>query len=62
MADEKKDKLFDDAIRQVKNEVEVKIEELKDMIQNDYLPETEKKLKENVFLTVAISLAVGFIT
>ena len=62
MAEEKKEKLFEDAIREVKNEVENKIAELKEMIQNDYLPETEKKLKENVFLTVAISLAIGFFT
>ena len=62
MAEEKKDKLFEDVIREVKNDVENKIAELKEMIQNDYLPETEKKLKENVFLTVAISLVVGFIT
>ena len=47
---------------EVKNYVENKIAELMEMIQNDYLPETEKKLKENVFLTVAISLVVGFIT
>jgi hypothetical protein len=36
--------------------------ELKIMIQDDYLPKTETKLKENVFLTVAISLAIGFFT
>ena len=62
MADGKKDKLFEDAIRDVKNEVENKIAELKEMIETDYLPKTETKLKENVFLTVAISLVVGFIT
>ena len=62
MADGKKDKLFEDTIRDVKNEVENKIAELKEMIETDYLPKTETKLKENVFLTVAISLVVGFIT
>ena len=62
MAEEKKDKLFEDAIKQVKDEVEKKISELKEMIQNDYLPETETKLKENVFLTVGISLVIGFFT
>jgi ElaB/YqjD/DUF883 family membrane-anchored ribosome-binding protein len=62
MAEEKKEKLFEDAIREVKNEVENKIAELKELIQQDYLPKTETKLKENVFLTVGISLVVGFIT
>ena len=46
MAEEKKDKLFEDAIKQVKDDVEKKISEL----------------KENVFLTVGISLVIGFFT
>ena len=62
MAEEKKEKLFEDAIKQVREEIEEKMTELKIMIQDDYLPKTETKLKENVFLTVAISLVVGFIT
>ncbi|MEE1290665.1 MAG: hypothetical protein UHW86_06490 [Spirochaetota bacterium] len=62
MAEEKKEKLFEDAIKQVREEIEEKMTELKIMIQDDYLPKTETKLKENVFLTVAISLAIGFFT
>ena len=62
MEKEKKEKLFEDAIKQVREEIEEKMTELKIMIQDDYLPKTETKLKENVFLTVAISLAIGFFT
>jgi ElaB/YqjD/DUF883 family membrane-anchored ribosome-binding protein len=62
MAEEKKEKLFEDAIKQVRDEIEEKMTELKIMIQDDYLPKTETILKENVFLTVAISLAIGFFT
>ena len=36
MAEEKKDKLFEDAIKQVKDDVEKKISELKEMIQNGF--------------------------
>ena len=62
MAEEKKDKMFEDAVKQVKDVVEEKITELKTMIQDDYLPKTETKFKENVFLTVGISLLLGFFT
>lgn len=62
MADEKKDKMFDDVVKQVREVVEEKITELKTVIQDDYLPKTETKFKENVFLTVGISLLVGFFT
>lgn len=62
MAEEKKDKMFEDAVKQVKDVVEEKITELKTMIQDDYLPKTETKFKENVFLTVGISLLIGFFT
>lgn len=62
MAEEKKDKMFEDAVKQVKEVVEEKITELKTVIQDDYLPKTETKFKENVFLTVGISLLIGFFT
>lgn len=62
MTEEKKDKMFEDAVKQVKEVVEEKITELKTVIQDDYLPKTETKFKENVFLTVGISLLIGFFT
>lgn len=62
MAEEKKDKVFEDVIKQVKDYIDEKITESKIKIQDDYLPKTETKLKENVFLTVAISLVIGFFT
>ncbi|MCH5150927.1 MAG: hypothetical protein J1G30_09695 [Spirochaetales bacterium] len=60
MVEEKKDKMFEDTVKQFKETVEEKITELKNVIQDEYLPKTETKFKENVFLTVGISLLIGF--
>ena len=82
MAEEKKDKLFEDAIKQVKdkfneikdslnkdsfdnikNDVVAKLEEVKRELEyNEKLDSVKTKMKDNVFLTVAISLAIGFFT
>ena len=82
MAEEKKEKLFDAAIKSIKdkfneikdslnkdsfdnikNDVVAKLEDVKRELEyNEKLDSVETKMKDNVFLTVAISLASGFFT
>lgn len=82
MAEEKKEKLFDAAIKSIKdkfneikdslnkdsfdnikNDVVAKLEEVKRELEyNEKLDSVKTKMKDNVFLTVAISLAIGFFT
>ena len=82
MAEEKKEKLFDAAIKSIKdkfneikdslnkdsfdnikNDVVAKLEDVKRELEyNEKLDSVETKMKDNVFLTVAISLAIGFFT
>ena len=77
MAEEKKDKLFEDAIKSIKdkfneikdslnkdsfdnikNDVVAKLEDVKRELEyNEKLDSVKTKMKDNVFLTVAISLA-----
>lgn len=82
MAEEKKEKLFDAAIKSIKdkfneikdslnkdsfdnikNDVVAKLEDVKRELEyNEKLDSVKTKMKDNVFLTVAISLAIGFFT
>ena len=43
-------KKVDDRVKNVSNE-----------LKTNFIPKTEKKLKDNIFTTVLISLAIGFI-
>ncbi len=81
MAEEKKERIFDAAIKSIKDkfngikdslnkdsldniktEVITKLENIKSELEyNEKLDSVKTKMKDNVFLTVAISVVVGFL-
>jgi len=58
MSEEKNTKeMMDDFYKKV----EGRIKDLSDQIKENVIPKTEEKLKKNIFMTVIVSFAVGFI-
>lgn len=59
MADtEKKTKeMFDDFYKKV----ESRIKDLSDQVKDNIIPDTEEKLRKNVFTSVLVSFGIGFI-
>ncbi|HPO51079.1 MAG TPA: hypothetical protein PLO89_12205 [Spirochaetota bacterium] len=55
--DKKSKEMFDDFYRKI----EGRIGELQDELKENFIPQTEEKLRKNVFMTVLISFGVGFI-
>lgn len=49
--------MFDDFYKKI----EGRISDLQDQIKENVIPQTEEKLKKNVFISVLISFGVGFI-
>ncbi|HOV14073.1 MAG TPA: hypothetical protein PK771_07300 [Spirochaetota bacterium] len=55
--DKKSKEMFDDFYKKI----EGRISELQDQLKENIIPQTEEKLKKNVFMTVLISFGAGFI-
>lgn len=55
--DKKSKEMFDDFYRKI----ESRIGELQDELKENFIPQTEEKLRKNVFMTVLMSFGVGFI-
>lgn len=57
MSDIKNNEQFEDFFKRV----EKNIGEMKSILTENFIPQTEKKLKEHVFVSVIISLGIGII-